>query len=176
MRCRRASRRASFAGIGGTIGPAVDPAACRLVHAACADTALAASSPSRIERAMVKFRPSSPTPKIPGAASAPDARAGGVPNGYRQGLITAITVLLGFSLAFVRFWGFESPGHWTWRSLFIAVIAATAIVLELVALTRALRLEDDDVREYRTTVRWFVAAAVTLVLGLIVALVESAVA
>jgi len=27
-----------------------------------------------------------------------------VPDGYRQGLITAITVLLGFSLSFLRYW------------------------------------------------------------------------
>jgi hypothetical protein len=33
-----------------------------------------------------------------------------LPNGYQQGLITAITVPLGFSLAFLRFWGFERPG------------------------------------------------------------------
>ena len=34
-----------------------------------------------------------------------------VPDGYRQGLITAITVLMGFSLAFVRFWSFEAAGQ-----------------------------------------------------------------
>ena len=38
------------------------------------------------------------------------------PPGYRQGLITAITVLLGFSLAFLRFWGLEAAGQWTARS------------------------------------------------------------
>jgi hypothetical protein len=32
-----------------------------------------------------------------------------VPDGYRQGLITAITVLLVFSLAFLRFWGSKRP-------------------------------------------------------------------
>ena len=33
-----------------------------------------------------------------------------VPSGYRQGVVTAITVFLGFSLAFLRFWGIENPG------------------------------------------------------------------
>ena len=33
-----------------------------------------------------------------------------LPPGYREGIITAITVLLGFSLAFFRFWGFEAEG------------------------------------------------------------------
>ena len=45
-----------------------------------------------------------------------------IPEGYRAGIITAITVLLGFSLALFRFWGFEAPGDWTLRSI---VAAAT---------------------------------------------------
>ncbi len=57
-----------------------------------------------------------------------------VPNGYRQGIITAITVLLGFSLAFWRFWGFESPGHWNLRALFAAVSLLAAVTLQIVAL------------------------------------------
>jgi hypothetical protein len=32
-----------------------------------------------------------------------------VNQGYRQGLVTAITVFLGFSLSFMRFWSFENP-------------------------------------------------------------------
>jgi hypothetical protein len=40
-----------------------------------------------------------------------------VSQGYRQGIITAIAVMLGFTLAFVRFWGFEAPGVWTYRSV-----------------------------------------------------------
>ena len=36
-----------------------------------------------------------------------------IPQGYRQGIVTAITVLLGFSLTFFRFWGFEASGDWT---------------------------------------------------------------
>ncbi|MEI9865016.1 MAG: hypothetical protein WDN00_10765 [Limisphaerales bacterium] len=33
-----------------------------------------------------------------------------LPHGYRQGIITAITVLLGFTLGFFRFWGLNRPG------------------------------------------------------------------
>ena len=35
----------------------------------------------------------------------------GLPVGYRQGVISAITVVLGFSLLFLRFWGFELEGE-----------------------------------------------------------------
>ncbi|RJG04746.1 hypothetical protein D3870_00775 [Noviherbaspirillum cavernae] len=97
-----------------------------------------------------------------------------LPQGYRQGLITAITVLLGFSLGFFRFWGFEAPGMWTWRSIIPATALMVAVMLQTIALYRALRLEDDEEREYRKTVAWFIASAVALVAGLILAALEIA--
>ncbi|AQV99024.1 hypothetical protein BJN34_34665 [Cupriavidus necator] len=114
-----------------------------------------------------------PTPAtlpVPPAPSPPQV----VPNGYRQGIITAITVLLGFSLAFWRFWGFESPGHWNLRALFAAVSLLAAVSLQIVALFRALRIEDDAVDEYRRTVRWFIASAIALLIGLAVAMIDAA--
>jgi hypothetical protein len=47
-----------------------------------------------------------------------------------------------------------------------------AIVLQLVALFRSLRLEDQDVIEYQKTVRWFISSAIALLLGLAFAVVE----
>lgn len=108
-----------------------------------------------------------PTPAI-------ERRRRRLPDGYRQGLITAITVLLGFSLAFLRFWGLETPGSWTWWSLSSTGASVAAVLLQLVALFRSLRLEDDDEREYRKTVVWFIGSAGTLLLSLLLALVESA--
>lgn len=32
-----------------------------------------------------------------------------LPAGYRQGIITAVTVLIGFSLLFFRYWDLNSP-------------------------------------------------------------------
>lgn len=93
-----------------------------------------------------------------------------LPQGYRQGIITAITVLLGFSLTFFRFWGFEAPGSWSARSVVAAAILILAIGLQIVALYRSLQLADDDEREYRKTVRWFVSSAVVLLIGLLQAL------
>jgi hypothetical protein len=98
-----------------------------------------------------------------------------VPAGYRQGVITAITVLLGFTLAFWRFWGLESPGSWTLRSLLAAVALVVAVSLQIVALFRSLRVEDDEVGEYRKTVRWFLASAVALLVGLLGAMLEAAI-
>jgi heme O synthase-like polyprenyltransferase len=96
------------------------------------------------------------------------------PQGYRQGIITAITVLLGFSLTFFRFWGFEAPGKWTVRSILSTGALVVAVVLQIIALFRSLRLEDDAEDEYRKTVKWFIASAVALALGLLFAVVELA--
>jgi hypothetical protein len=114
--------------------------------------------------------PEDDTVNQPGT-TAPQPRPS-VPPGYRQGVITAITVLLGFSLTFFRFWGFEAPGRWSVRSIVSTAGVLAAIVFQLIALFRSLRLEDDDPMEYRKTVAWFFASAVALVLGLLFAVVE----
>ena len=92
-----------------------------------------------------------------------------IPAGYRQGLISAITVLLGFSLLFMRYWNFEAPGVWSPVSIAAAIMTMAAIVLEFYSLWRSLRLEDDDPDEYRTTLRWFVVSIVVLVISLMFA-------
>ncbi|AZG15965.1 hypothetical protein [Cupriavidus pauculus] len=115
-----------------------------------------------------------PTPD--GPHPPPPAPPSGVPSGFRQGIITAITVLLGFSLAFWRFWGFESPGHWGASALLAALCLIVAVALQILALFRALRLEDDSIPEYRKTVRWFIASAVALLVGLTIAMLDAAIA
>jgi hypothetical protein len=92
-----------------------------------------------------------------------------LPAGYRQGIISAITVLLGFSLLFLRYWSFEAPGEWTIASTLAALLLALAILLELVALWRSLRIEDDDEDEYRKTLRWFVVSIGALMASLLLA-------
>jgi hypothetical protein len=104
--------------------------------------------------------------------SAPEQSKRPLPAGYRQGIITAITVLLGFSLTFFRFWGFETPGQWTARSTISTGTVVVAVIFQIIALFRSLRLEDDEEQEYRKTVRWFLASAVALALGLLFAVVE----
>lgn len=91
------------------------------------------------------------------------------PSGYRQGLITSITVFLGFSLVFIRFWSFEASGDWTVPSLTAAMFLAVSIVLQIVALWRSLQVEDDDVTEYKKTLRWFLSAIIVLSFGLLLA-------
>ncbi len=92
-----------------------------------------------------------------------------LPPGYRPGVITAITVLLGFSLLFLRAWTFELPGEWTVSSTVADILLGVAIVLEIVALWRSLQIKDDDESEYRLTLRWFLASSVILLVSLLIA-------
>ena len=92
-----------------------------------------------------------------------------LPAGYRQGVISAITVLLGFSLLFVRYWNFEAPGEWSVASFIAALLLGLAVILQLVALWRSLQPEDDDEPEYRKTLRWFVASIGVLLVSLLLA-------
>jgi hypothetical protein len=92
-----------------------------------------------------------------------------IPNGLRSGVITAITVLLGFSLLFLRSWAFELPGDWTLSSAAAAILLLIAIVLELVALWRSLQPKDELANEYRLTLRWFLASIVLLLVSLVIA-------
>jgi hypothetical protein len=89
-----------------------------------------------------------------------------LPAGYRQGIITAITVLLGFSLLFVRYWNFELAGTWSASSVIADILMALAIVFQVVALWRSLQVKDDDEIEYRITLRWFLTSAIVLLTGL----------
>ena len=70
------------------------------------------------------------------------------------------------------FWGFEASGKWSIRCHRLDGAVVVAVLLQVFALFRALRLEDDEPAEYRKTVRWFIASAIALVLGLLFALVE----
>ncbi|HTV04504.1 MAG TPA: hypothetical protein VME86_03985 [Acidobacteriaceae bacterium] len=91
-----------------------------------------------------------------------------LPLGYRQGIITAITVLLGFSVVFLRYWGFELPGTWTFSAGLAAGLAVVSILLQMYALWRALQIKDDDEGEYQKTLRWFLSSAMLLLASLVV--------
>ena len=94
-----------------------------------------------------------------------------LPTGYRGGVITAITVFIGFSLSFFRYWAFEAPGEWTIRSVAVFIALLMPILAEIYALYRALLVSDDDESAYATTIKWFVWSVV----GMLVAVCFAAV-
>jgi hypothetical protein len=101
--------------------------------------------------------------------SKPERQRIPLPQGYRQGIITAITVLLGFSLLFLRFWTFEAPGKWTKPSIIATLLLVLAIGLQLIALWRSLQIADDDEIEYSKTLKWFFYSALTLLISVVIA-------
>jgi hypothetical protein len=92
-----------------------------------------------------------------------------LPAGYRPGIITAITVLLGFSLLFFRYFDFELPGKWTVSSAIASILMALSILLQFVTLWRSLQVKDDDEAEYAITLRWFRYSAIVLIVSLALA-------
>jgi hypothetical protein len=90
-----------------------------------------------------------------------------LPAGYRQGTITAITVVLGFSLVFLRLWSFELPGEWDPFSIASAVLTGVATLGLCVTLWRSVQVEDDDVPVYKKTLRWFLGSTILLLMGVL---------
>ena len=105
-----------------------------------------------------------PTP-IRGASQPASTPPSGLPVGYRQGVISAITVILGFDLLFLRFWGFELETDWDATTYGSVVVIAASILGQLISLWRSLQIEDDDPVEYRRTLRWFLGSTIVLFMG-----------
>jgi len=106
----------------------------------------------------------------------PESERRPLPAGYRQGIVSAITIFIGFSLTFLRFWFFEAPGDWTPRSIVAAIAIVIPILLEIYALFRSLRVADDDEAEYTKTIRWFVASVIAMLCGVMFSAVVLSVA
>ena len=110
-------------------------------------------------------------PNVPQQADR-DAAARYTPDGYRAGIITAISVLVGFSLSFLRYWAFEAPQAWSWRFSFSTALMILSMLMQLLALFRSLQIEDHEIRHYRVTCRWLVWGVALMMLALIFAAME----
>lgn len=97
-----------------------------------------------------------------------------LPPGYRQGVISAITVAISFSLLFMRYCGFEASGRVTRGSTAAGLLLLVAILIEFYTLWRSLQLADDNEAEYRITLRWFMASVAVLLVSIVVASLAAA--
>ena|SRR5690606_26972188 len=96
-----------------------------------------------------------------------------IPAGYRQGLITAITVFIGFTLYFIRYWSFESIGDWTVGAVVVVLLTLISLGFQVFALARALRPEDEDLMEYNKTVRCFIGSILIIFISLAISIIIS---
>jgi ABC-type tungstate transport system substrate-binding protein len=109
----------------------------------------------------------------PVAHPRPEATSG-LPAGYREGVVTATTFLLGFGLAFVRFWAF-APGAWTAANLLEGIPLLVGVGLLLWALFRALDPADEGHRHYRTTRHVLLLGIILMFLAVVIASLTGAV-
>jgi uncharacterized membrane protein YidH (DUF202 family) len=109
----------------------------------------------------------------PGRHPTPEETSG-LPPGYREGIVTAITFLLGFGLAFARFWAF-TPGTWTRADVLEGTPLLLGIVLLSWALFRALDPADEGRRHYATTRRLLLVGVILMFLAVVISVLTGAV-
>jgi hypothetical protein len=88
---------------------------------------------------------------------------------FRSGSITAIGVVLGFSLAFLVRWS-GLPGRWEISDLFAVTGITAGVAFQIRALVELLAVQSLIVSNYQRAVRVFVVGLVLVALGVIAAI------
>ena len=102
------------------------------------------------------------------AARAPGQEPG-IDATFRNGTLTAISVVLGFSLSFLNRWA-GLPGRWD-RGDLVAVAAISAgIVLQIAAVASMLPVKSLALQRYGRSVRLFLAGLALVALGVAIAI------
>jgi hypothetical protein len=95
-----------------------------------------------------------------------------VPQGYREGLIQGIAVVLGFSLVFLKFIVIDpESGNWTVLGAIAAALCGVSCGMQMYALWRGLQIADNQVIVYDVTVKCFGVALLILGLTIVILIV-----
>jgi hypothetical protein len=88
---------------------------------------------------------------------------------FRNGSLTAIGVVVGFSLGFLSRWA-AAPGEW-YRADLVAVAAITlGIALQIKALADMLSVRSLVLKRYNRSVRIFMAGVILVASGVVIAI------
>lgn len=87
---------------------------------------------------------------------------------FRSGSLTAISVVVGFSLGFLSRWG-GLPGEWTRPDVFAVVAITLGIALQILSLIDLLSVRSLILARYERAIRIFVAGLMLVALGVIAA-------
>lgn len=88
-----------------------------------------------------------------------------IPSGYRQAIVSAIAIILSFTLVYLRFLLLDSTsGAWTLAGIVAALLLALASMAQLIALARAIDLKDDNPFRYAVT-RWIFLSGTLLLIA-----------
>lgn len=88
---------------------------------------------------------------------------------FRSGSITAISVVVGFSLGFLSRWG-GLPGEWARSDVFAVIAIALGIVLQIKSLIDLLSVESLILARYERAIRIFVIGLILVALGVTAAI------
>ncbi|MGO4524784.1 hypothetical protein AB4097_07950 [Microvirga sp. 2MCAF35] len=87
---------------------------------------------------------------------------------FRNGSITAIGVVVGFSLGFLSRWS-ALPGEWTHSDLISVALIALGLALQVKALADLLLVSSLQLKRYNRSVRFFLAGLILVGLGIVLA-------
>jgi hypothetical protein len=102
-------------------------------------------------------------------AHEPDAQQGSIDATFRNGSITAIGVVVGFSLGFLSRWA-GLPGDWSRADLFSVAAIALGIGLQIKSLADLLLITSLRIRRYNRSIRIFLVGLVLVALGVVIAI------
>ena len=94
-----------------------------------------------------------------------------LPAGYRQGVLAVETIVFGFSLSFMKFWTFDTPGDWSRQGIATIELLAASIVLQIHVMWRSLDPADSRLVEYARTRRRLMFAMAVLFLAVVFSVV-----
>ncbi len=94
----------------------------------------------------------------------PDSRGPRIEATFRNGSLTAISVILGFSLSFLVRWS-ALPGPWSRLDLLSVALITVGIVLQIVAVAALLFTSSLEERRYNGSVALFLAGLAIVAFG-----------
>ncbi|MBA1157181.1 hypothetical protein [Microvirga mediterraneensis] len=87
---------------------------------------------------------------------------------FRNGSITAIGVVVGFSLGFLSRWS-AVPGEWTRSDLVSVALITVGLALQVKALADLLLVSSLQFKRYNRSVRFFLTGLILVGLGVVLA-------
>lgn len=87
----------------------------------------------------------------------------------RNGIITAIGVVLGFALTFLPSWSFR-PGEWSRNSIFPFISLFLGILLIIIALSKLILSYTPTTQQYKSAVKCFIWGIGFIFAGVFVAI------
>ena len=97
-----------------------------------------------------------------------------LPPGYREGLLTAVTVFVAFTLAFLKYWSLETPGRWTWLGILSVAPLARGRARPLVALISTRDQSDDKAGHNHHPHCYFRWGVVAVLVGVVISILLEA--